>query len=238
MSNPEATAEEELDALLREGKISAEDYDTLRHALAKGAGNVQARLAADRKLAKNWPQRQLGGVCAGIGEYFDIDPWRVRLAFLLAFLLTGGTALLVYLVLYIALPWSEDQQAPAATGESRRGSTRAFGISLLALWLFGIFFNLYLLPEFIALFEHLGGPLSETTLILMRVRTALWESYVALGLQVVFLALVYALYLLAPPGRLVRRALPRLLAIGVVVYVLLWAWGVTSALYSFPQFLG
>jgi phage shock protein PspC (stress-responsive transcriptional regulator) len=52
------------------------------------------RLPADRKIA---------GVCAGLGDYFDIDPAFVRLIFLAAFFF-GGAGLLAYLVMWVMVP--------------------------------------------------------------------------------------------------------------------------------------
>jgi phage shock protein PspC (stress-responsive transcriptional regulator) len=47
--------------------------------------------------------KKLGGVCAGLGEYFDVDVTLVRVLWLLAFF-CAGTGLLVYLILWIVLP--------------------------------------------------------------------------------------------------------------------------------------
>ena len=46
----------------------------------------------------------LGGVCAGIAEYFDIDVSFVRIIFLALFLLSFGAPVMVYFVLWIVLP--------------------------------------------------------------------------------------------------------------------------------------
>ncbi|MFZ0493955.1 MAG: PspC domain-containing protein, partial [Acidimicrobiia bacterium] len=45
----------------------------------------------------------LGGVAAGIADYFDVEPWLIRLAF---FLLTfaGGFGLLAYLAGWLLIP--------------------------------------------------------------------------------------------------------------------------------------
>jgi phage shock protein PspC (stress-responsive transcriptional regulator) len=52
------------------------------------------RLAEDKKIA---------GVCAGLGEYFDIDPVFLRL-FFLASLFFGGIGALIYVLLWIMTP--------------------------------------------------------------------------------------------------------------------------------------
>ena len=49
--------------------------------------------------------KKLFGVCSGLGEYFDVDPTIIRVAFVLA-VLGLGTGLLVYIVLAIVMPES------------------------------------------------------------------------------------------------------------------------------------
>lgn len=43
------------------------------------------------------------GVCAGLGEYLDLDPTVVRIAFALLFFFAGG-GILLYLILAIIMP--------------------------------------------------------------------------------------------------------------------------------------
>ena len=45
----------------------------------------------------------LCGVCAGIGEYFSIDPTLVRLAWVI-FCLLGGSGIIAYIVAAIIIP--------------------------------------------------------------------------------------------------------------------------------------
>jgi phage shock protein PspC (stress-responsive transcriptional regulator) len=47
--------------------------------------------------------KKIAGVCAGLADYFDLDPTIVRVVWLLA-ILVGGTGILAYLVLWIVLP--------------------------------------------------------------------------------------------------------------------------------------
>ena len=47
--------------------------------------------------------KMIGGVCAGIGEYLDIDATIVRLAFA-GLLVFAGLGLLSYLLLWIIMP--------------------------------------------------------------------------------------------------------------------------------------
>lgn len=56
-----------------------------------------------QKLYRDIDNGVIGGVCGGLGAYFKIDPAIFRILFLVALLL-GGTSLLIYLVLWIAIP--------------------------------------------------------------------------------------------------------------------------------------
>ena len=48
--------------------------------------------------------RVLGGVCAGLGRRFGIDPWPARLLFLLVLMILPGSQLLIYPILWILMP--------------------------------------------------------------------------------------------------------------------------------------
>jgi phage shock protein PspC (stress-responsive transcriptional regulator) len=61
--------------------------------------------------------RILGGVCAGLAEQFDISVTVVRLAFLLTVLLGFGTGILIYAILWVAMPLDE-----GSFGETRYAS--------------------------------------------------------------------------------------------------------------------
>ena len=57
-----------------------------------------------KPLARSATQRMLGGVCGGVAEYFDVDANLVRAGAVIAAFVTGGTAALVYLALWMLLP--------------------------------------------------------------------------------------------------------------------------------------
>lgn len=54
-------------------------------------------------LYRSEKNKIIGGVCGGLGEYFNIDPSIVRIVFALAFF-TEGFGLLLYIILWIILP--------------------------------------------------------------------------------------------------------------------------------------
>jgi len=55
------------------------------------------------RMYRDPDHRIIGGVCAGMGAYWDIDPVILRIIFA-AFILAGGIGVIVYLILYIVLP--------------------------------------------------------------------------------------------------------------------------------------
>jgi len=59
---------------------------------------------ANRRFYRDIDNRVLGGVCAGIAAYFDIDVVIIRILFVVLTLLTWGGLPLIYLILWIALP--------------------------------------------------------------------------------------------------------------------------------------
>ncbi len=64
--------------------------------------------AAAKKLLRDQKRKILGGVCAGFGHYFNIDPVWPRLLFALLVLGSYGSLIIVYIILWIVLPASED----------------------------------------------------------------------------------------------------------------------------------
>ena len=56
-----------------------------------------------RKLSRSSEGKILGGVCSGLGDYFQVDPILLRLLFI--FLIIGcGWGILLYILLWIVLP--------------------------------------------------------------------------------------------------------------------------------------
>jgi phage shock protein C len=68
-----------------------------------------------RKLYRSQTNRIIAGVCGGLGEYLSIDPVFIRLFFVLL-VLGQGAGVLVYLILWFALPSHEVADAGGTTG--------------------------------------------------------------------------------------------------------------------------
>jgi len=56
-----------------------------------------------QKLHRLVEEKKIAGICAGLGEYFDLDPVFFRLFFLVS-LLFGGLGAVAYLILWILVP--------------------------------------------------------------------------------------------------------------------------------------
>ena len=55
------------------------------------------------RMYRDTDNRIIGGVCSGMGAYWDIDPIIIRIIFV-ALVLAGGIGALIYLILYIVIP--------------------------------------------------------------------------------------------------------------------------------------
>ena len=81
------------------------------------------------RLYRSRDDRMLAGVAAGVAETLDADPSIVRIVWALLAILTGGIAIVVYIVMAIVVPeapatWSR-QPAGGATAETQGAPDRA-----------------------------------------------------------------------------------------------------------------
>ena len=56
-----------------------------------------------KRLMRSSTNKKIAGVCAGLADYFDMDPTLIRVLWLVA-VLCFGTGLLAYVILWIVLP--------------------------------------------------------------------------------------------------------------------------------------
>lgn len=65
----------------------------------------------NKRLYRSSRDVMLGGVAAGLAEYFNVDPTIVRLLFvLLAFVTAGIPVIPIYLILWLVMPRNPDAQ--------------------------------------------------------------------------------------------------------------------------------
>jgi phage shock protein PspC (stress-responsive transcriptional regulator) len=57
-----------------------------------------------KRLYRSQTNRKIAGVCAGIAEYFNIDPTIVRVIAVLLLLPGGLPGLIPYLILWVVIP--------------------------------------------------------------------------------------------------------------------------------------
>ena len=103
--------------VMKEGIISVDDVLAIQKQMgesrdfADGDGPVDDDLDGDGSESK--PEKQLmrdtdnaiiGGVCAGVAAYFNINPLWVRLIAIVSPFATFGTAVLIYVVMWLSMP--------------------------------------------------------------------------------------------------------------------------------------
>ena len=66
-----------------------------------------------KRLYRSQSNRLIGGICGGLGDYFDVDPVLVRLVWLIL-ILFGGIGLLLYLVGWLIIPEDADLELSKA----------------------------------------------------------------------------------------------------------------------------
>lgn len=61
-----------------------------------------------KKLYRVRNGKMIAGLCSGLGEYFNVDPTIVRLAWVL-FAFLGGCGILAYLIAWIIVPYPPEE---------------------------------------------------------------------------------------------------------------------------------
>ena len=56
-----------------------------------------------KRLRRSRTEKMIGGVCGGLGEYFNVDPTIIRVLWVVITLL-GGAGVIAYLILWIVMP--------------------------------------------------------------------------------------------------------------------------------------
>lgn len=57
-----------------------------------------------KRLTRSQNNKMLTGVCAGIANYFGLDPTLIRVAYALLTVFTAFAGVIVYLLLWIIIP--------------------------------------------------------------------------------------------------------------------------------------
>lgn len=79
----------------------------------------------NRHLYRSREDRMLAGVAGGLAELWDADPSLVRIVWALLVVLTGGIALVVYIVMAIVVPDEDALRPTAASGDANEARVEA-----------------------------------------------------------------------------------------------------------------
>jgi phage shock protein PspC (stress-responsive transcriptional regulator) len=83
-------------------------------------------------LRRDPARRILGGVCAGLGDRFGVDPLVIRVAFVAA-AFAGGVGIALYALAWVAIPAGEGAAAPRRLPGDRGSVEVVLGVALLML---------------------------------------------------------------------------------------------------------
>ena len=111
--------------VMKEGIISVDDVLAIQKQMGESRDFADGDSPVDDDLGGNGsdpkPEKQLmrdtdnaiiGGVCAGVAAYFNINPLWVRLIVIVSSFATFGTAVLIYVVMWLSMP-------PASTASDK-----------------------------------------------------------------------------------------------------------------------
>ena len=93
--------------------------------------------AGTRRLYRSVVNRRLAGVCGGLAEYFNVEPFLIRTIWVISILVTHFATLIAYFVAWAVIP--ENPRAtpiPLQQSPSRNSSQYIFGVLLIVLGFF------------------------------------------------------------------------------------------------------
>lgn len=71
-----------------------------------------------KRLYRSSKSKVLGGVCGGLGDYFEIDPTLIRLFAVLALFFSDGAVFLAYIVGWIIMPLRETESTDSGKADA------------------------------------------------------------------------------------------------------------------------
>ena len=78
-------------------------------------GSFVTAPSAGRGWTRTRDGKMIAGVCAGLAREFGVPVTVLRLAFVLGTLFGGGIGIVLYLVLWVVMPWEPSVGPPART---------------------------------------------------------------------------------------------------------------------------
>ncbi len=138
-----------------EQELGAEEFASKENKTrSESAGTARE---ASKKLFRDQKRKIAGGVCAGLGHYFNVDPVWPRLLFALLVLGSYGSLLIVYIILWIALPASENLEEETSVKKMYRDSEKKVigGVASGVAAFFGA--DVVLIRVLFVIFTFFGG---------------------------------------------------------------------------------
>ena len=102
---------------------------------------------SSRPLRRSRTDRVIGGVCGGLGRYFDVDPVLLRIA-AVALSLASGFGVLAYVIAWIVIP--EDAGEPADAMPRSSPGLLGWYLGLTLIVLGGVLVLRLVVPWFVA----------------------------------------------------------------------------------------
>jgi phage shock protein PspC (stress-responsive transcriptional regulator) len=99
--------------------------------MTEDQNDIKTEEQGPRRLFRSRTDRMLGGVCGGLGHYFDVDPILFRIA-AVALTLLAGAGIVLYIAALLLVP-DEDAAAPVVGTGTSRGPVIAVAIVLLLI---------------------------------------------------------------------------------------------------------
>lgn len=136
---------------------AAEEQDIVGEGTQQESKSQTGSSTHSKKLVRDTKRKILGGVCAGLGHYFNIDPVWPRLLFALLVLGSYGSLLLVYIILWIVLPASDELEEESSVKKMFRDSERKVigGVASGVAAFFGT--DLAIIRLLFVIFTFIGG---------------------------------------------------------------------------------
>ena len=209
----------------------------LRHAevCSDGCARTAARRRGGGASAPHQVMDQPSGRwrVRGAGGLLRLNANGLRWLFVLAALVTGGSAVFVYLALYLVLPWS-DRPVKAARHGERRGTVGFAG--RLVLWLvLAAAVWAYMGSRLVGLYSQLGmalGPAAKWSMVSLQFLLYSPTGWVLLGLS--FAALVGVRHV-GSDDAAKRRAYDLAVYLALAALLLFWIVTLYGSLWNIPR---